>query len=214
MYFYIIEIRFKELSIINLMATTPTKLSQMTVKTPAKQWRAEYVKQYALDHPEETKQAKAKWRSMNRQHSRDYAKQYYATHKENYKKNYEAKKEDLSIKAKEYHKTEKGKRLHTISYWKRRKLVHDDFEQLYKEWITATVCNKCDMPFTERGNGQGSYKCIAKQFGTDEVESICCFRCMNREKIIAKSQLFKSALNICTKPSKTQSVTVPLPNEN
>ena len=196
------------------MTTIPTKLSTMTVKTPVQEWRAEYVKQYAKDHPEETKQAKAKWRSMNRQHSRDYAKRYYAANKATYKQKYEEKKEDLSIKAKEYHNSDKGKRLHTFAYWRRRKLVHPDFEQLYKEWTTATVCHKCDNLYGERGDGQGSYKCIAKQFGTDEVESICCFRCMNREKIIAKSQLFKSALNICTKPSKTQSVTVPLPNEN
>ena len=189
-------------------------LADMTTRTSKDEYRKKYIKQYALDHPEETKKSKAKWREANREHSKNYAKEYYAANKAKYTARYEEKKEVLSKKSKEYHKTDKGKRLHTISYWKRRKILHDDYNQLYTDWIASTVCNKCDMPYGERGDGSGAYKCIAKQFATDNFESICCYRCMSREKVLAKSQLFKSALNICTPLSKMQSETEPLQSEN
>tara|TARA_R110000765_G_scaffold301851_1_gene396213 strand:+ start:68 stop:646 length:579 start_codon:yes stop_codon:yes gene_type:complete len=189
-------------------------LAEMTTRTPAELYRKEYIKKYAKEHPEATMKSKKKWREANREYSRNYAKKYYAENKANYKTKYEENKEDLSKKARDYHKTEKGKRLHTISYWKRRKIIHDDYNQLYKDWIASTVCNKCDMPYVERSEGGGSYKCIAKQFGTDNFDSICCFKCMNREKVLAKNKLYLSALDICIKPSKTPSVTKPLQNEN
>jgi hypothetical protein len=189
-------------------------LANMTTRTSKDEYRKEYIKRYAKEHPEETKKSKAKWREANRQHSRNYAKEYYEKNKATYKIKYTENKEDLSKKAKEYHKTENGKQRHTISYWKRRKIIHDDYNQLYKDWTTSTVCNKCDMPYRERGDGSGSYKCIAKHFNTDKFESICCFKCMNREKVLSKNKLYLSALDICTKPSKTPSETEPLPNEN
>jgi len=174
-------------------------INMNTTQTQA-EYRKQYLKEYQKANPEQTKKAKAKWREANRQQTRDYAKSYYALNKDKYNERYEANKEELTQKARDYHHTEKGKKSHMISYWKgKRKIVHDDFDTLYDDYTKSTMCDKCDMPYGERGDGTGSYKCLALKFGTKEVAGISCFRCMNREKIIAKNKAFKSALNIkCT----------------
>ena len=172
----------------------------MNTTQTQKEYRKQYLKEYAKSHPEQTKKAKAKWREANRKQTREYAKDYYMKNKERYSERYEADKEELTRKAREYHKTENGKKRHTISYWKnKRKIVSDDFDALYDKYVKSTGCDKCDMPYGERGDGTGSYKCLSLKPGTKEVDSICCFQCMNREKIIAKNKAFKSALNITCK---------------
>tara|TARA_R110002096_G_scaffold71648_1_gene170980 strand:- start:1102 stop:1626 length:525 start_codon:yes stop_codon:yes gene_type:complete len=169
----------------------------MNIQQSQEEYRKEYVKAYQLANPEQVKESKAKWRDKNRQHTRDYAKSYYASHKEKYAVRYEAEKDTLAQKAKEYHNSDKGRKRHTISYWKgKRKIQHDDFSTLYDDYKNSSVCNKCDMPYGEKGDGTGTYKCIALKYGTKEVDGICCFRCMNREKSIAKNNAIKSTLNI------------------
>ena len=175
-------------------------------KMSAENYRKEYLREYQKAHKEQTKLAKAKWREKNRQHTRDYAKQYYATHKEHYANKYEENREVKTQTSKDYHKSANGRKKHQISYWKRRGIIHTDYEALYNEYMNKTKCDKCETDFGERGDGTGSYKCIA-QMANGEVESICCYRCMNRDKVVAKMNARKSALNICIKPSKTQTET-------
>lgn len=172
-------------------------------KMSAQEYRKAYLKEYARAHKEQTNASKAKWREKNRQHTRDYAKQYYSKNREQYAAKYEENKEEKTIKSREYHKSANGRKKHQISYWKRRGLIHSDYEKLYDEYLNKEICDKCDEPFGERGDGTGSYRCIAQKYGTQEVDCVCCYRCMNRDKVIAKMNARKSTNNVCTKPSKT-----------
>lgn len=176
-------------------------------KMSAQDYRKEYLRAYALAHKEQTNASKQRWREKNRQHTRDYAKAYYSKNKEHYHAKYQENKEEKASKSREYHKSAHGRKKHQISYWKRRGLIHDDYEKLYDEYMNKKTCHKCGEEFGERGDGTGSYKCIAQKYGSNEVESVCCYRCMNRDKVIAKMNARKSALNICIKPSKTQTET-------
>jgi len=168
----------------------------MNTEQSHEDYRKQYIKEYQKRNSEQTKIAKAKWRDKNRQHTRNYAKDYYAKNKKKYADKYEETREVKVQKAKEYHLTPRGKKLHTISYWKRRKIIHDDYDQLYKDYVESTNCNMCGSEYGERGDGSGMTKCIALMFNSNEFSSICCYRCMNRAKVIAKNELFKSALNI------------------
>jgi hypothetical protein len=170
-------------------------ISKMNTEQSQEDYRKQYLKEYQKNHTEQTKAAKAKWRNKNREHTRDYAKEYYAKNKTKYAEMYEETKEDKVQKAKDYHKTPHGKKLHMISYWKRRKIVHDDFEKLHQDFTDARTCSSCGCEYGERGDGSGMYKCIATIFNSNDFGCICCYRCMNRAKVIAKNELFKSALN-------------------
>jgi hypothetical protein len=176
-------------------------------KMSAQEWRKQYLKDYAAAHKEQTNASKKRWREKNRQHTRDYAKKYYSTHKEEYANRYEENREAKTKSSKEYHKSANGRKKHQISYWKRRGLIHDDFETLYDEYLNKKKCDKCDEEFGERGDGTGTYRCIAQKYGSKEVDGVCCYKCMNRDKVVAKMNARKSALNICIKPSKTPTET-------
>lgn len=169
----------------------------MNITQTQQEYRSEYSKEYQKRHPEQTKLSKANWREANRKYTRDYAKDYYQKHKQKYTERYEKEKDAFSQKSKDYHKTENGKKRHTISYWKvKRKIESDDYDKLYDTFHNSTVCSKCDKPYGERGDGTGSYKCLSLVYGTQNVDCISCFRCMNRSKTIAKNNIYKSALNI------------------
>jgi len=161
------------------------------------EYRREYSKEYQKANPEQTKLSKAKWREENRKYTREYAKNYYKNNKKKYTERYEAEKEEMTQKSKDYHNTPNGKRRHTISYWKtKRKIECDDFNKLYDTFQNSTVCNKCEKPYGERGDRSGIYKSLSLVYGTNRVDCISCFRCMNRSKTIAKNNIYKSALNI------------------
>jgi len=187
--------------------------TQEVSKMSAQEYRKQYLREYARAHREQTNASKQRWREKNRQHTRDYARDYYSKNKEQYAAKYEENKEEKAEKSRAYHASAQGKKKHQISYWKRRGLIHDDFDSLYDEYINKRECDKCGEEFGQRGDGTGTYICIAQKFGTKEVESVCCYKCMNRDKVVAKMNARKSALNICTKPSKTQTVTLPPPTE-
>ena len=177
-------------------------MNQEIKMMPTDEYRKHYIKEYQKANAEKAKLAKARWRDKNRQHTRDYAKKYYAENREKYISRYEENREEKAKISKEYHKTEKGRRLHQISYWKRRGIQHENYDLLYAEYVASTICNKCNEPFGERGDGSGRYKCIAKSLEENSNDVVCCYRCMNREKFMTKMNARKSALNICTKPLK------------
>jgi hypothetical protein len=177
--------------------------SQNVTNMTPEEWRKVYLREYQKANADKVKKAKAKWRNKNREHTREYAKKYYAENRDKYKQKYQENKESKSKSAKEYHLTENGKKRHTISYWRRRGIKHDDYEELYTSYIEKTTCEKCGIDFVDRGDGTGRYKCIANN-SEGNYDCICCYRCLNRLRVVAKKQARNSALNICTKPLKTQ----------
>lgn len=192
--------------LMNTPENTPEQLfdnADISNMTPI-EYRKHYLREYARAHKEQTNKSKAKWREKNRQHTRDYAKSYYSKNKDNYASRYEENKEEKKKNARDYHRSERGSKAHHISYWKRRGIIHNDYEALYNEYTTKTKCDKCDKEFGERGDGTGSYKCIAIFPETKQFESVCCYKCMNRDKVVAKMKARKSNSNVCIKPSKTQ----------
>jgi hypothetical protein len=79
------------------------------------------------------------------------ARERYQKNKEEVKQNnkeyYENNKEVRKQQMKQWYYTPNGKKLHTISIWKQRGLIHDDYDALYKQYLEATNCGACKSVF-------------------------------------------------------------------
>ena len=74
-----------------------------------------------------------------------------------YMKEYREKNKDkVKKQSDEYKKTPKGKKTSGIYNWKRRGLIHDDYDALYDNYLKAENCEECGVPFGIMGDGSGT----------------------------------------------------------
>jgi len=106
------------------------------------------------------------------------AKKYYQKNKETTVIKYiEANKEKIKNKRKEYHQTASCKKSNTISKWKRRGLICEDYDSLYCHYLNANECDNCNITFGEKGDGSRSYKCMDHNHETGEFRNFLCCNC-------------------------------------
>ena len=60
----------------------------------------------------------------------------------------------------------------TISHWKRRGLICDDYNALYETYIKTTECEHCQIEFTKNNR-----RCLDHDHGTGLFRKIVCHRC-------------------------------------
>jgi hypothetical protein len=91
-----------------------------------------------------------------------------AYHREWYKNNKE--------KMKEYRKTPDYRKSQTISKWKERGVIHDNFDALYEQYLEATHCNACKSGFKST-----FYKCLDHDHTTGFFRQFLCRYCNNQD---------------------------------
>jgi hypothetical protein len=107
-----------------------------------------------------------------------YYKEYYQKNKEklkqqfkdNYKKNKQRYKEN-SKKWKQNNK-EKAKKSDTISDWKQKGLICDNYDQVYQLWLDSTHCDKCGCQYTNK-----NHKDMEHCHTTGAFRGIVCHKC-------------------------------------
>ena len=105
--------------------------------------RAAYNKQHYLANKEKIRAQQEQWRLDNKQYNIDnprdrtaYMKQYLLDNKEK-----------ISAQAKQWRVD--NHRQNTIRQWiTQSKVIHDDYDALYDEYLLATNCNICDVLLT------------------------------------------------------------------
>lgn len=75
-------------------------------------------------------------------------------------------------KIKEYEKTPQRKKSKIIFNWKKRGLIHDDIDELYKHYRNTLSCNVCKADFTEKNK-----RCLDHDHDTGEFRAILCNNC-------------------------------------
>lgn len=76
-----------------------------------------------------------------------------------------------------YRATPAGKKLITISGWKHRGLVHNDFDSLYETYLQATQCSACKNEFKD------SYdRCMDHDHDTGLFRQFLCRPCNNFDR--------------------------------
>jgi hypothetical protein len=117
---------------------------------------------------------------INRKDRKEYKKEYYKKNKEKFKENNKEYREKNKEKIKEwnkeyfkeYYKTDVHKKCYTINTWKRRGVIHNNFDELYKTYINTTNCDVCFKEF------KNSYdRTLDHDHETGEFRMILCRAC-------------------------------------
>ncbi len=101
------------------------------------------------------------WRAKNREK--------VAEHKKTYSDN---NKDKLSKYLKQYRQTPAGKKSETVSKWKQRGLIHDDYCALYDSYLEATHCNACKSEFKDSRD-----RCLDHDHNTGLFRQFLCQAC-------------------------------------
>ena len=108
----------------------------------------------------------------NREKIRERAKIYYQENKEKEKERY-----------RNYNKTPAGIKSQRKAKWKKRGVIWNDFDELYKRYINATHCEMCNKEFTIMKDGWLD-RCLEHNHTTGQVRSICCKACNSKMRDI------------------------------
>ena len=115
---------------------------------------------------------------------KEQKKAYYLKNKERIKAYREANKERINEYQKEYmkewSKTPANKKSSTISNWKKRGLINEDYDALYQKYIESTNCEECNCEFGKYRDGSYSFRCMDHSHITGLFRNFLCSRCNTR----------------------------------
>jgi DNA repair exonuclease SbcCD ATPase subunit len=110
---------------------------------------------------EERKAYKKAWCEKNKERIAEQKREYY--------KNNKAK---IAEHHKKWYETQSGKKSTTISHWKYRGLIHDDYSALYDVYIATTYCQVCQKEFREEHD-----RCMDHDHETGQFRHVLCWSC-------------------------------------
>jgi len=120
-----------------------------------------------------------------RKRNREKQKRYYEKHKKEIyerNKNRVAKwnaenKEKVNAYKTKYrlNNPEKSKKSDTLSGWKQRGLIHDDYDDLYEKYLASTHCEICDVLFNN--DEWRTTKCMDHCHKTGVFRNFLCQPC-------------------------------------
>ena len=117
---------------------------------------------------------------VSKEEREKYQKEYQQKNKEKIaetqKEYYEANKEKLIKQTKEYRETEKGKKIKSISKWKSRGVISDNFDELYDKYINTKKCENCDIEFID-GDVSMNKRCLDHDHLTGQFRNVLCNTC-------------------------------------
>jgi hypothetical protein len=64
-----------------------------------------------------------------------------------------------------------------ISKWKRRGVIHHDFDELYEKYINTEYCELCSVKLTEGKRSTHTTRCLDHNHETGEFRNIICHYC-------------------------------------
>ena len=128
--------------------------------------------------PYKDKEKEKEYSRLWRENNKEYLKEYDKKRKEN-------NKEYHKQQCKEYLKTEKGLKSHTISRWKNRGIINDDFNSLYEYYLNCKNCEECNVELTS-GKYGSNHKCLDHDHKTGLFRNVLCNTCNVKRGFIEK----------------------------
>jgi len=132
---------------------------------------------------EERKQYKKENHEKNRDRIKEQRKESYQKNKDTAKEYYKKNQDEIDEYKKAYNKTERGIKLNTIAYWKRKGVVHTDFEKLYEHFLNTKRCELCNCELTTQDRySKKTTKCLRHDKTTGLVRNVMCHSCSSAIK--------------------------------
>lgn len=108
---------------------------------------------------------------------RKLQKKWKDDNKERIKEYYQANKQAISEKQREYIKTPQGRKVYRISTWKYYGLIHDNYDELYEIYINTTNCQNCSVLLTEDKKTTSTTRCMDHDHNTGLFRMVVCNKC-------------------------------------
>ncbi len=98
--------------------------------------------------------------------SKEYMKEYYQKNKD---------------KIKEYSQTPARKKSMRIKNWKKRGVIHHNFDELYEKYINSENCELCGCTLTVDKRTTPTTRCLDHNHETGQFRNVLCHSC-NRKR--------------------------------
>mgnify|MGYP003673070691 CR=1 FL=1 len=88
----------------------------------------------------------------------------------------EENKEEMAAKAKIRSQTPAGRKIVTLSCWRKRNVICDDWDALYEKYLTTTHCELCQVELTT-GKRCKTTRCLDHNHDTHLFRNVLCHSC-------------------------------------
>ena len=117
-----------------------------------------------------------------KERKKEYMREYYLKNKQKLNQQHSNYKLNNIDKIREYSQTPNGKKSSRITDWKRRGVIHDDFDELYSLYIATTECMVCHTTFKDSTD-----RCLDHSHITGEYRNVLCRACNTRDYWVNKA---------------------------
>lgn len=164
--------------------------NKQIAKQYSKQYREKNKEKISIQQKEKYKKNRDKYLLKKREDYQKNKEKILASNKKSYEKNKaraletnklyrEKNKTKIKEQKREYEKiyrqTEQGKKKKTYNQWKSRGLNMDTFYYVYPIYLNATHCERCDIKFSDKNNGD--QKCMDHCHATGMFRNVLCRSC-------------------------------------
>ena len=134
-----------------------------------KEERKEYNRLYQIKHSEKIKEERRLYRIKNKKKMDELHKLWILNNKEHIKEY-----------SKEYHKSEKGKKIYRIADWKRQGILCFDWNLLYDIFLSTNKCEICEVKQTTDRYTTKTTRCLDHDHSINDrfnVRYVLCHSC-------------------------------------
>ena len=129
-----------------------------------------------------------KYREKNKEKIKLSKNRWYKNNEEKYKETHKKWQMENKDKVKEYkqkYKKDNPEKIHqasAIHNWKKSGLIHDDYDKLYKYYMSINNCQVCNKLFDKET--RLNYRCLDHDHDTGKFRCVACWYCNINNKMI------------------------------
>ena len=153
----------------------------MALTVEQKKLRKKYLKKISNKiYQQNNKEKLAEHLKTYRQNNKEKIAENMKTYGKKYRQNNKEKQAEYQ---KIYQQTDIGKKVKTLSQWKRIGLIasKEDLDRIYNLWLTQELCNACDIPLTRTGKSSSTDSTMDHSHNTGRFRHILCRGCNSND---------------------------------
>ena len=153
--------------------TEYNELSDVDKKERKRLLRIINYNKHCNKNKEKEKERTRKYRQENKEKIQEQKKTYYQNNKEKIQK-----------QKYEYNQTPNGKKVNTLSTWKKNGLqeTKEELDIIYDMWLHQELCYSCDIKLSRNGDCCSTQACMDHDHDTHRFRHIICCSCNSADR--------------------------------